>query len=107
MPWQPVEPETYVSQFSAPVPQPSEVFAAPGYSQPKPEKNTLATVAIVFGIVGVLFPVFSVGAVICGHIVARDKVRGGAHLARGGLALGYASLGVWALFILSAIVISQ
>src|SRR5690625_3140337 len=105
--WQPVEPETYVSSYSASPARPETVFATPGYTQPKPEKNPIATTSIVLGIIGVLFPVLSLGAVVCGHIAIRDRSRTGLHIARGGLGLGYASLAVLGLFILSVIAISH
>lgn len=103
--WQPVPPETFESPLSAPLPRPEVLFAAPGYSQPAPPRNALATTALVFGFVGVLFPLFAVVAVICGHIAARNNRRVGAHLVRGALGLGYGTLGIWALVILSIAVV--
>lgn len=102
--WQPVDPNTYISEFSAPLPHPAEVFASPGYTQPPPVKNPLATAAVVLGILAIMVPVLALGAILCGHIAARDKARGGAHLVRGGLGLGYTVVGVWALVILSLVV---
>lgn len=104
--WQEVEPETYVSRISAPLPRPEVVFSTPGYNQPKPEKNSLATVSLVFGVIGLIFPPLAIAAVICGHIAAADRARVGRHLARGGFGLGYVSLGAWGLFILSLAVTS-
>ena len=105
--WQPVRPETYVSKLSAPLPRPEVVFSTPGYSQPKPAKNALATAAVVFGVIGLPIPIFALVAVICGHIASANESRVGLQLARGGYVLGYTSLGVWGLFLLSMIVISS
>ena len=105
--WQPVNPETYVSKISAPLPQPEVVFSTAGYNQPRPAKNPLATIAVVFGVIGLPIPIFALAAVICGHIAAADKTRVGLHLARGGYGLGYASLGVWGLVLLSMIVLTS
>src|SRR5690625_7535538 len=101
--WQPVEPETYLSPYSASPARPETVFATPGYTQPKPAKNPLATTSIVLGIIGVLFPVLSLGAVVRGHIAIRDRSRTGLHTAPGRLGPGYASLAMWGPFILPAI----
>ena len=104
--WQPVDPATYVSEMTAPLPPLDAVFAAPGYNQPALPKNHLATTAVVLGIVSILIPVLAIAAIICGHIAARDRRRGGAHLVRGALGLGYSILGCWALVLLSLIVTS-
>lgn len=105
--WQPVEPETYVSKLSAPLPRPEVVFSTPGYNQPKPEKNSLATAAVVLGVIGLPVPILALAAVICGHIAAANGARVGLHLARGGYVLGYTSLWVWGLLLLSMIFISS
>lgn len=98
--WQRVDPATYSSSLSAPLPPEHIVFAGPGYSQPRPPKNGLATAALVVGLIGLVMPILAIAAVILGHIAARNKDRVGLNRARGGYGLGWVALGGWGLLAL-------
>lgn len=105
MSWQPVPTDTYATNISAPLPPLEAVLAGPGYSQPPPPKNPLATAALTFGVIGLLLPVLAIVAIILGHIAAANKTGVGRHLARGGYGLGYVTIFSWGLFIISLAVI--
>lgn len=95
-----VDPQIYISSLSAPLPPEQVVFAGPGYSQPRPPKNGLATASLVVGVIGLVIVPLAIVAVILGHIATRDRSRGGMNRARAGYGLGWVALGGWGLMIL-------
>lgn len=100
MPWQPVDPREYASSVTELVPEPDVVFATPGYAQPPPQKNPLATASLVLGLIGIVFPLLSVGAIVFGHIAGSNGRRAGRSSARAGCGLGYLSILAWGVTIL-------
>lgn len=74
------------------------------YATPAAPTSTMAVASLVLGILGWVFPflLFSIGAVVCGHI-ARNEIRnsggsvGGGGLAMAGLILGYIFISLAAL----------
>ena len=106
MTWQPIPPETYATPITAAVPSLEVVFGSPGYTQPPAARNPLATTALVLGLIGLPIPIASVGAIVCGHRAMGRSRESGRALARGGLGLGYASLVMWGMLLLTFVVIS-
>lgn len=103
--WQPVDPHTYTSTLSTPLPSATELFSTPGYNQPRPERNPLATTSLVLGFIGLIVPILAVVAIVLGHLASTRKHRVGANLARGGYGLGYVSLWAWLMTIFSTLVL--
>lgn len=103
---QPVDPHTFVNEFTRPLPSYQETFSGPGYeSRPLPTSG-VAVAALVCGIVGVFTLAPAVAAIALGHVGLWQTARNthlGRGLAIGGLVLGYATavvvglvmLGVW------------
>ncbi|MEX2580156.1 MAG: DUF4190 domain-containing protein [Verrucomicrobiales bacterium] len=121
--WRPaseVRPDLFGGEVSPPALSPTRAQAATAQSTRLPEAaaptSGTAVCSLVFGILGLgtCFPLFSLTAVICGHIArkrAREEIvpssNGG--LALAGLITGYAALivflvvvAVWAAFIIIA-----
>ncbi|MPV48990.1 hypothetical protein GCG21_02995 [Pseudactinotalea sp. HY160] len=98
--WQPVDPRTYQSPWTAPAAEPRQVFAGPGYTGPKVRVSPVAMTAFVFGLLSFPIAPLAIVAIVCG-IVALGATRHGAPgrgYARGGLVLGAAAAGVWLTF---------
>lgn len=102
MPWQPVDPRTYASSVTAPIPHRGEVFRRPGYTQPPQPKNPMATTALVLGIIGIVILPLALPAIVFGHLGASSSRRVGRSVARAGYGLGYLSILAWSVTILIA-----
>lgn len=87
----------------------SSIGAAPSMANMPPQTSILAVVALVAGILGLIF-FGSLVAVICGHI-ARSQIRSsqgqqtGDGMALAGLILGYIGLALTILFIFGFVVL--
>lgn len=103
--WDPVDPNVYVSPFSAPMPPAADVFSQPGYHQPPRKRNGLAIAGLVLGIVSVILPLLAIGAIVCGHIALREPQ--GKQVARAAIAVGYTIAGSAILLILSIVVAAE
>jgi len=80
------------------------VYGQPGYPQPyaaAPPTNSLAIVALVLSLAGLLVGVTAIGGIVCGHIALAQIKRtgeGGRGFAIAGLVLGYVGIGFFVLF---------
>lgn len=95
MAWQPVDEVTYMTKYSAPLPPWQETFSTPGYYQPPPPRNNMASIALACSIAGVFtMGVLAIPGIILGHIAAR-KTPANRHIARGAYGFGYTLVGGW------------
>lgn len=85
-------------------------YAQPAYAQPYvtgPRTNTLALVAMILSLVGIVSGATAIGGIVCGHIALSQLKRTGENgrgMALTGVIVGYVIVGLWALFIVAYIV---
>ncbi|MFV0253550.1 MAG: DUF4190 domain-containing protein [Beutenbergiaceae bacterium] len=89
---EPVDPNTFVNEYTRPLPNYHETFSGPGYLTKKQPTSATAVIALVCGLLGFVLAIPALVAIVCGHVAlfrTRRNAYQGRGMALGGLVLGY------------------
>lgn len=106
---EPVDPQTYVSTWTRPLPEAVDVFSGPGYESRRMPASPFAVIALVCGLLGFLL-VPALPAIVLGHLgvwQTGKNTHTGRGLAVGGMVLGYAVAGLALLWLVAVWVLGD